>query len=89
MYIYIYIYPPFSIHHLCKPAIGSRRRVRLRLSLCKILFRFKALVWQSIILLLPPPLVKPTLLQYYCTTIAQYPPSYRHPFCMPDTKQYW
>jgi len=37
----------------------------------------------------PSPLVKPTLLQYYCTTIAQYTPSHRHPFCMPCTIQYW
>jgi len=31
----------------------------------------------------PTPLAKPTLLQYYCTTIGQYTPSYRPPFCMP------
>ena len=37
----------------------------------------------------PPPLVKPTLLQYYCTTIAQYTPSYLHPLCMPYTIPYW
>ena len=40
-------------------------------SLYKILFNFKALLWESIIRLPPPPLAKPTLLQYYCTTIAQ------------------
>ena len=28
----------------------------------------------------PTPLAKPTLLQYYCTTIGQYTPSYRPPF---------
>ena len=53
------------------------------------MFRFKALLWESIILVLPPPLAKPTLLQYYYTTIAQYTPSYRPPFCMPYTIQYW
>jgi len=37
----------------------------------------------------PPPLVKPTLLQYYCTTIAQYTRSYLHPLCMPYTIPYW
>ena len=38
-----------------------------QVSLYKILFRFKALIWESIILLLPPPphFAKPTLLQYY------------------------
>jgi len=36
----------------------------------------------------PPPLVKPTPLQYYCTAIAQYTPSYRPLFCMPYTIQY-
>ena len=40
--------------------------------LYKILFYFKALLWELIILLLPLPPAKPTLLQYYCTTIAQY-----------------
>ena len=38
------------------------------LRLYKILFHFKALLWESIIRVLP----HPTLLQYYCTTIAQY-----------------
>ena len=45
------------------------------LSLYKILFHFKPLLWESVILVLPPPLAKPTLLQYHCTTIAQYTPS--------------
>jgi len=73
------------------PATTSQEaRICLRLSLYKTLFRFKALLWESIILSLPPPpLVKPTLLQYYCTTIAQYTPCYRHPFCTPYTIQYW
>ena len=33
----------------------------------------------------PHPLAKPTLLQYYCTTTAQYTPSHRPPFHMPYT----
>jgi len=38
-----------------------------------IWFYFKALLWESIILLLSP--ATPTLVQYYCTTITQYTPS--------------
>jgi len=37
----------------------------------------------------PPPLAKPTLLQYNCTTIAQYMPSHRPPIRIPCTIQYW
>jgi len=33
----------------------------------------------------PPLLAKPTLLRYYCTTIAQSTPSHRPPCCMPYT----
>jgi len=35
------------------------------------------------------PLAKPALLLYYRTTIGQYTPSCRAPFCMPWTIQYW
>ena len=56
---------------------------RKQISLYKILFRVKTLLWESIILLLPPPL-PPTckaypiaiLLQYYCA-IFDPPPSPR------------
>jgi len=59
-------------------------------SLYKILFHFKALLWESIVLsFTPPPLAKPILLQYFCTTIAQYTPPYRPPFCKPYTIQHW
>ena len=44
------------------------------MSLNKILIHLKALLWESIILVLPPPAAKRTLLQHYCTTIAQYTP---------------
>jgi len=37
---------------------------------------------------MPPPPAKPTLLQYYCTTIAQCTPPHRPPLCMPGTIQY-
>ena len=33
----------------------------------------------------PPPPAKPTLLQYYCTTIAQYTPAHRALLFMPYT----
>ena len=36
-----------------------------------------------------PPPAKPTLLQYYCTTIVQYTPPRRPPLFMPYTLQYW
>jgi len=46
------------------------------ISLYKILFHFKALLWESIIypssLYCPPPPAKPTLLQSHCTAIAQH-----------------
>ena len=58
-------------------------------SLYKILFHFKALVWESIILVLPTSLAKHTLLQYYCTPIAQYTPPHRPPLYMSYTIQYW
>jgi len=59
-------------------------------SLCKILFPFRALLWESIILLLPPPPpAKRTLLQYYCTPIAQYTPPHRPPLLMPYSISYW
>jgi len=37
----------------------------------------------------PPPPAKPTLLQHYCTTIAQYTPPHRPPLFMPYTMTYW
>ena len=37
----------------------------------------------------PNPPAKPTLLQYYCTTIAQYTPPHRPPLFMPYTIHYW
>jgi len=49
------------------------------ISLYTILFHFKASLWESIILLCPPPPAKPTRLQYYCTAIAQYTPPHRPP----------
>jgi len=37
----------------------------------------------------PPPLAKPTLLQYFCTPISQYTLPHRAPFCMPYTIHDW
>jgi len=44
---------------------------------------------ESIILVLHPPPALPTLLQYYCATIAQYTPPARPLLCMPHTVRYW
>jgi len=55
------------------------------LSLYNIVFHCKALVWESIIIVLPPPPVKPTVLQYYCTNIAQYTPPPLTPPCVCHT----
>ena len=59
--------------------------------LYKIVFQFKALLWKSIILLLPLP---PHLQSLpYCSTIARplrnTPPPHRTLLCMPCTIQYW
>ena len=51
---------------------GEYSKVSQGLSLNKTLFYFKALLWESFVILLPPPAAKPTLLQHYCTTIAQH-----------------
>jgi len=37
----------------------------------------------------PPLPATPTLLQYYCTTFAQYTPPNRPPLCKPHTIHYW
>jgi len=65
------------------------RQASAHLALYKILFYFKALLWESIILFSPPPLAKPTQLQFYCTPIALYTPPHRPLFCMPYTVYCW
>jgi len=71
----------FSLFHLCVPPW---------LSLYKILLHCKALVWESIILSLPPPTCKAypiaILLHAHC---AIYAPPHRPLLFMPDTMQYW
>ena len=68
----------------------SISRVKSVFSLYKISFRSKALLWgQSAFYCPPPPLAKPTLLQYDCATIAQYTTPIRPSLCMPYTIQYW
>jgi len=64
------------LHHVCSHQAVDDVRTDSTPSLSpyKILFHFKALLWESILLLLPAPLAKPTLLQYYCTPIQQYTP---------------
>jgi len=53
---------------------GLADPLAVQVSPCKILFHFIALLWESNTRLLPPPLAKPTLLQYYCPPISQYTP---------------
>jgi len=67
----------------CQPYVG--------VSLYKILFHSKALLWVSIILVLPPPHppAKPTLLQYHSTTIAQYTPAHWPLLCLSYTIHNW
>jgi len=67
----------------CRP-----RRAR-PLGLYKICVHFQAFVHESAIIYCPPPLALPPLLQYYCTTLAQYTPPPLPPLCMPYTIQYW
>jgi len=69
--------PPPRPHGYYKSARG------LPFSLYKILFHFKALLWESTIHLPPPPPTKPTLLQYYGITIALRPPT--DPSCVCHT----
>jgi len=63
--------------------------MHLYFCLYKILFHFKAYCGSpSSFHCLSPP-AKPTLLQYYCTTTAQYTPHHRPLRSMPYTIQYW
>jgi len=50
----------------------SRPCNQLRLSLYNILFYFKALLWESILLSFPAPTCIAHPGEYYCTTIGQY-----------------
>jgi len=77
--------------HFSLPTPGQLPVRCSAVSLYKILFHFKALLWESIILLLPPPhnLQRPSPLQYYCMLFAQYTPPNRPPLCMPYTIHYW
>jgi len=69
------------------PLLLHRGRVVRQISLFKILFRFKALLWDSIILLLPPPLPATPIL--FCNTIARPLRNIPPPPCMSYTIQYW
>jgi len=71
---------------------GESRRARtsaLSVGLYKIFVRSKAFLHYPIILALPPPSALLTLLQYYCTTIAQYTTPTRPPLCLQYTIQHW
>jgi len=60
------VHPPSPTTHPPVLKIGLTRALvsNWKLSLHKISFHCKALVWESVILSLPPPPAKPTLLQY-------------------------
>ena len=97
MHVYEYIYytprvptdsPPSAPSVRSSPTSPSTK-YEVALRLYKILFDFKVLLWESIILLLHPPPTTPTLLQYYCTLIAQYTPRHRRSLFMPCTIHYW
>ena len=60
--------------------------VSVSLGRCKILIYFEAFVHESVIYVWPAPTA---LLQYDCTSIAQYTTHRRPPFCMPCTIQHW
>jgi len=62
------------------------KQVRLRLH--KIVFHCQACMHESIILELPS-FTLPIIVQYDCTTIAQYTTPHDHPLRMPYTIQYW
>jgi len=70
------------------PRVKPKERVDPRVSLYKMLFHFKALLWESIILLLPLPPASPTRLQYYCNTNLQDSTPFRPPAFTPCTIQY-
>jgi len=60
----------------------SRCNASPRFRLNKICFRFKALLWESIILVLPPPPPATPTRLHYCTLIAQYTPRHRPSLCL-------
>ena len=64
IYTHTYIYTPPRVFRYARSAAAPNRLSSPNLSLYKILFHFKALLWESIIFLCPTPPAKPTLLQY-------------------------
>jgi len=86
--ISVYVY---NTHTYRRHRAGVPCEESLELSLHKIMFHFiKALLWESIISLLPPAPAKPTLLQYYCTAMRNIrPPTDHPPPLYPYTIQYW
>ena len=64
-------------------------RITSQLSRYKILFTFELYCGSQLSFYCSPPPAKPTLLQYYCTTIAQETTPPRSPFSKPYTVQCW
>jgi len=69
--------------------VAATSRLVRDLRLYKIVFNFKALLWESVILLLPPPTCKAypiaMLLHDHCAIYAPHRPL----LFMPHTVQYW
>jgi len=66
-----------------------KHRGTTRFGLYEIFVRSKAVLHYYIILVFPPSSALLTLLQYYCTTNAQYTTPTWPPLCMQYTIQYW
>ena len=63
-------------------------KLHLRFGLYKTFYHLWAVVYESIIIVLPLPPASPTRLQYDCMTIAQYSTPFRAPVFTPYTIQY-
>ena len=68
---------------------GSLDLRALEVCLYKILFTSRLLCTNQSSFDCPLPPALPAVLQYYCTSIAQYATTLRPPWCMPYTIQYW
>ena len=60
----------------------------MTLGFYKIFVYLEAVVYETIIIVLPLPPASPTRLQHYCITIAQYATPFRPPVFTPYTIQY-
>jgi len=105
IYIYIYIYGCIDLYisiylslsiylsvyttKLRCPSLASSPSTNPPVGLYKMLFHFKASVHELSIPILPSRPASPTLLQYFCTTIAHIRPPPHPTLRMPCAIQYW